>query len=50
MLVTEPKSYDDLVGGVCAGCGYQLTDEEIKRQAISIASQHIQDMLKDFGR
>ncbi len=44
----QPEGIDDLKGAVCTNCGYAITEDDIKAQAVDIATSRIQDMLKKF--
>lgn len=43
---TEPKSYEDLIGARCAGCGHVVTDDDIRQQAVGIMAERVRAMLK----
>ena len=46
---SEPKTYEDFLGAVCAKCGAVVTDEDTKAQAVEIADRLLKDAFKKFG-
>lgn len=46
----EIKTLDDFYGAVCTGCNYTITEDDIKKQAMSIAENLAKKAFKDVKK
>ena len=48
-VARKVESYDDFLGASCKGCGRKVTDGDIKKQAIDIATDLLKNAIKGGG-
>jgi transcription elongation factor Elf1 len=44
----EPKSLEDFNGAVCADCGTEVTEEDVKNQLRGVAEKMIKDAFRNL--